>query len=221
MLVQIVSDVVCPWCRIGKKNLQTAAEEFTKQTGEEIELTFLPYLLDPIQPDEEGESFRDRFIKRKGLTEEQMQEMFTRVTEVGKQFGLDYHFENVKVAVNTIPAHEIMELTPSEKRVALMDELMTQYFEHGANIGDLDVLLEIAEPVIGKETLEEITPALRARAAQPLVMQMIQQVQEAGVRSVPYTIIDSKYAVSGGQPPQTFFGALMQAWEAKNQPQEG
>ena len=216
MLVQVVSDVVCPWCRIGKKNLETAAEQFTKETGEEIELTFLPYLLDPIQPQEEGESFRDRFINRKGMSAEQMDEMFARVTEVGKQYGLDYHFENVKVAVNTVPAHELMELTPSDKRVALMDELMKQYFENGANIGDIDTLLKIAEPIVGKETLEEITPAMRARAAQPMVMQMIQQVQEAGVRSVPYTIIDSKYAVSGGQPPQVFHGALMQAWQAKN-----
>lgn len=218
MLVQVVSDVVCPWCRIGKKNLETAAIEFTKETGEEVELTFLPYLLDPILPEEEGESFRDRFINRKGMSSEQMDEMFTRVTEVGKQYGLDYNFENVEVAVNTVPAHELMELTPSDKRVALMDELMKQYFENGANIGDVDVLVKIAEPVVGKTILEEITPALRARAAQPMVMQMIQQVQEAGVRSVPYTIIDSKYAVSGGQPPQVFLGALNQAWEAKNNP---
>lgn len=216
MLVQVVSDVVCPWCRIGKKNLETAAAEFTKETGEEIELSFLPYLLDPIRPEEEGESFRDRFINRKGMTAEQMDEMFARVTEVGKQFGLDYNFDKVEVAVNTVPAHELMELTPPEKRVPLMDELMKQYFEDGANIGDIDVLLKIAEPVVGKELLDEVTPALRARAAQPMVMQMIQQVQEAGVRSVPYTIIDNKYAVSGGQPPQVFLGALKQAWDAKN-----
>ena len=74
MQVQIVSDVVCPWCRIGKKNLADAAQEFTKQTGEQVEMTFLPYLLDPIRPEEEGESFRDRFLNRKGLSEQQMQE---------------------------------------------------------------------------------------------------------------------------------------------------
>lgn len=217
MLVQVVSDIVCPWCRIGKKNLETAAEQFTRETGEEIELTFLPYLLDPIRPEEEGESFRDRFINRKGMSAEQMDEMFARVTEVGKQYGLDYKFGNVSVAVNTVPAHELMELTPPDKRVALMDELMKQYFENGANIGDIETLLKLAEPIVGTETAEEIAPAMRGRAAQPMVMQMIQQVQEAGVRSVPYTIIDSKYAVSGGQPPQVFHGALMQAWEARNQ----
>lgn len=215
MQVQIVSDVVCPWCRIGKKNLATAAEEFTKQTGEPVEMIFLPYLLDPIQPDEEGESFRDRFVKRKGLAPEQMDEMFARVTEVGKQFGLDYHFENVKVAVNTVPSHELMELAPAEKRVPLMDELMKAYFEDGQNIGDIDTLLQIATPILGEAPVAEIEPAMRARSANAVVMQMIQQVQQAGVRSVPYTLIDSKLAVSGGQPPQVFLGALMQAWEAK------
>lgn len=215
MHVQIVSDVVCPWCRIGKKNLQVAAEEFSRQTGEPVELVFLPYLLDPIRPEEEGEDFRERFVKRKGLPVEQMDEMFARVTEVGKQFGLDYHFENVKVAVNTVPAHELMELAAEDKRVELMDVLMSEYFERGTNIGDLDELLRIATSVLGADAVVELEPMLRAQALRPIVMQTIRQVQEAGIRGVPYTIIDSKYAVNGGQPPQVFLGALMQAWEAK------
>ena len=214
MQVQIVSDVVCPWCRIGKKNLADAAVEFTKQTGEPVEMTFLPYLLDPIRPEEEGESFRDRFLNRKGLSEQQMQEMFTRVTEVGKQFGLDYHFENVTVAVNTVPAHELMELAPVDKRVELMDALMKAYFEDGVNIGNPDELIRLAKDVLGEEVTRELEAALRSRAMEPVVMAMIQQVQQAGIRGVPYTIIDGKYAVSGGQPPQVFLGALMQAHQA-------
>jgi predicted DsbA family dithiol-disulfide isomerase len=214
MQVQIVSDVVCPWCRIGKKNLQTAADQFTQQTGEPIELSFLPYLLDPICPEEESESFRDRFVNRKGISEEQMQQMFARVTEVGKQFGLDYHFENIEVAVNTMPAHELMELAPADKRVELMDALMTEYFEPGTNIGLADELLRIAEGVLGKEVTSELETPLRVQEKEPVVTAMIQQVQQAGIRGVPYTIIDGKYAVNGGQPPQVFLGALMQAWEA-------
>ena len=215
MQVQVVSDVVCPWCRIGKKNLQVAAEEFTKQTGEPIEMSFLPYLLDPIRPEEEGESFRDRFVQRKGMAPEQMDEMFKRVTEVGKQYGLDYHFENVKVAVNTVPSHELMELAPAEKRIELMDELMREYFELGTNVGDMDELVRISKNVLGEAATTELEPALRSRAMEPVVMGMIQQVQQAGVRGVPYTIIDNKYAVNGGQPPQVFLGALQQAWEAQ------
>lgn len=216
MQVQIVSDVVCPWCRIGKKNLQTAARQFTERTGEPIELVFLPYLLDPIRPEEEGESFRDRFINRKGISEDQMNEMFARVTQVGKQFGLDYHFENIEVAVNTMPAHELMELAPADKRVELMDTLMTEYFEHGTNIGDPDELLRISEQVLGKDITAALETSLRVQEMEPVVTNMIQQVQQAGIRSVPYTIIDGKYAVNGGQPPQVFLGALMQAWEAHN-----
>jgi predicted DsbA family dithiol-disulfide isomerase len=214
MQVQIVSDVVCPWCRIGKKNLQTAAEQFTQQTGEPIELRFLPFLLDPIMPEEQGESFRDRFVNRKGISKEQMQQMFARVTEVGKQFGLDYHFENIEVAVNTMPAHELMELAPADKRVELMDALMTEYFELGTNIGLADELLRIAEGVLGKDVTSELETPLRVQEKEPVVSDMIQQVQQAGIRGVPYTIIDGKYAVNGGQPPQVFLGALMQAWEA-------
>ena len=215
MQVQVVSDVVCPWCRIGKKNLQVAAQEFTKQTGEPIEMSFLPYLLDPIRPEEEGESFRDRFVQRKGMAPEQMDEMFKRVTEVGKQYGLDYHFENVKVAVNTVPSHELMELAPAEKRIELMDELMREYFKLGTNVGDMDELVRISKNVLGENATTELEPALRSRAMEPVVMGMIQQVQQAGVRGVPYTIIDNKYAVNGGQPPQVFLGALQQAWEAQ------
>lgn len=215
MQVQVVSDVVCPWCRIGKKNLQTAAEEFTRETGEPIEMSFLPYLLDPIQPEEEGESFRDRFIQRKGMAPEQMEEMFTRVTEVGKQFGLEYHFENVKVAVNTVPAHELMELAPADKRLELMDELMKEYFELGTNVGDADELVRISKKVMGQSATADLEPSLRSRAMEPVVMAMIQQVQQSGVRGVPYTIIDNKFAVNGGQPPQIFLGALQQAWQAQ------
>lgn len=214
MHVQIVSDVVCPWCRIGKKNLQTAAEQFTQQTGEPVELEFLPFLLDPIRPEEEGESFRDRFVNRKGISEEQMEQMFARVTEVGKQFGLDYHFENIKEAVNTVPAHELMELAPREKRVELMDALMTEYFERGTNIGMPDELLRIAEGVLGKEVTDALETSLRVQEKEPEVSQMIREVQQAGISGVPFTIIDGKYAVNGGQPPQVFLGALMQAWEA-------
>lgn len=211
MNVQVVSDVVCPWCRIGKSNLRTAIERFSTETGEDVTITFLPFLLDPIQPEEEGESFRDRFIKRKGLSEEMMAQMFQRVTEVGAGFGLTFNFEAVAVAVNTVPAHELMALAPEDKREALMDALMTAYFEQGKNVGDADVLLAIARDVIGEAEANALEQPLRNHRERENVLRDIQQVQQAGVSSVPFTIIDGKFAVSGGQPPQAFYEALMQA----------
>ncbi|MCA9834411.1 MAG: DsbA family oxidoreductase [Thermomicrobiales bacterium] len=211
MNVQVVSDVVCPWCRIGKKNLRAAADRFTQETGEEVNITFLPFLLDPIKPEEEGESFRDRFVKRKGLSEEQMQQMFQRVTEVGASFGLNFDFGKVELAVNTVPAHELMELAPADKREALMDALMTAYFEQGQNVGNVDVLLAIARTVLGEAETNAIEQPLRNHRERENVLGMIGQVQQSGISGVPFTIVDGKFAVSGGQPPQAFYETLLKA----------
>lgn len=213
MQVQIVSDVVCPWCRIGKTNLKKAADQFTAETGEPVEVSFLPFLLDPIQPEEEGESFRERFLKRKGLTEEQMQGMFHQVTAAGANYGVRFDFEKVAVAVNTVPAHELMELVPEHVRWDLMDTMMKGYFEDGANIGDIDVLLGMAKSHIDEASLNEIEPALRNRSMQETVMATIQQMQQNGVSGVPFTIIDNRYAINGGQPPDVFLSALRQAYQ--------
>jgi predicted DsbA family dithiol-disulfide isomerase len=218
MQVQIVSDVVCPWCRIGKHNLQKAAEQWTAETGEAVEVTFLPFLLDPIRPDELGEGFRDRFTKRKGMPAEAMDNMFAQVTGVGKGYGLHFDFGKVEKAVDTVPAHELMELVPEGKREALMDALMERYFEHGADVGDVDVLLEIARSVgISQEELNAIEPSLRNRRLEPQVRGMIQQVQQAGVSGVPFFILNNRLAVQGGQPPEVFLDALRQAKAAEAQ----
>lgn len=218
MDVQIVSDVVCPWCRIGKHNLRAAADQYTAETGEEVNVTFLPYLLDPIRPEELGESFRDRFITRKGIDEVQMQAMFDRVTEAGKQYGLTYNYDKIEKAVDTVPAHEFMELVPAGVREKLMDAIMTRYFEHGSDIGDVDMLLRIGREVgIPMEELNAIEPALRNRRLEPQVRAMIQQVRQAGVQGVPFFILDGRLAVQGGQPPEVFLDALKQAKAAEAQ----
>lgn len=218
MEVQIVSDVVCPWCRIGKHNLSKAAEQFTAETGEPVNVIFLPYLLDPIRPEELGEPFRDRFIQRKGLDPKQMEAMFDNVTEAGKRYGLHYDFGKVEVAVDTVPAHELMELVPEGRREALMDALMTEYFERGTNIGDINELLRIAqESGMPQEELNAIEPALRNRRMEPQVRGMIQQIQQAGVQGVPFFILNGRLAVQGGQPPEVFLDALKQAKAAETQ----
>jgi predicted DsbA family dithiol-disulfide isomerase len=218
MDVQIVSDVVCPWCRIGKVNLRKAAEQYTAETGEEVSITFLPYLLDPIRPEEQGEGFRDRFLKRKGLEEAQMNAMFAQVTEAGKRYGLHYDFDKVEVAVDTVPAHELMELVPEGRREALMDALMEAYFERGTNIGDVDELLRIArESGSSQEEVNAIEPALRNRRMEPAVRGMIQPIHQAGVQGVPFFILNGRLAVQGGQPPEVFLDALKQAKAAEAQ----
>lgn len=218
MDVQVISDVVCPWCRIGKVNLRKAAEQWTVETGEPVNVVFLPFLLDPIQPDELGEGFVERFTKRKGMPADQVQKMFDQVTQVGENYGLHYDFSKIEKAVDTVPAHEMMELVPEGKRERLMDTMMEWYFEHGADVGDVDVLLRIGrEAGLDDAELNAVEQPLRNRRMQPQVMAMIQQVQQAGVSGVPFFILNGRLAVQGGQPPEVFLDALRQAKAAEAQ----
>jgi predicted DsbA family dithiol-disulfide isomerase len=214
MRVAIISDVVCPWCRIGKANLMAAAEQWTQQTGEAVEVQMLPFLLDPVEPGVK-EDFRERFMKRKGVPASQMATMFDRVVQVGAQQGITFNYDKVKVAVDTVPAHELMELTPVEKRLTLMDELMTAYFEEGKDVGEPDVLLEIAKRAgLTEDEIAAIEPDLRSRKLEPEVRGMILQMQQAGVQGVPFFIIDDVLAVSGAQPVEVFMQAFQQAKDA-------
>ena len=217
MRVSVVSDVVCPWCRIGKANLDSAAEQWTRETGEEVQVMFLPFLLDPVEPGVK-ENFRERFTERKGMPQAQMDQMFERVTQVGAQQGLTFNFDKIEVAVDTVPAHELMELTPPAKREALMAAMMTAYFEEGKDVGEPDVLLAIAKDAgITDEEIGVIEPALRTRQLESHVREMISQAQQAGVQGVPFFIIDDAVGLSGAQPVEVFLQAFQQAKQVQEQ----
>lgn len=217
MRVSVVSDVVCPWCRIGKANLDSAAEQWTRETGEEVQVMFLPFLLDPVEPGVK-ENFRERFTERKGMPQAQMDQMFDRVTQVGAQQGLTFNFDKIEVAVDTVPAHELMELTPPAKREALMAAMMTAYFEEGKDVGEPDVLLAIAKDAgITDEEIGVIEPALRTRQLESHVREMISQAQQAGVQGVPFFIIDDAVGLSGAQPVEVFLQAFQQAKQVQEQ----
>jgi predicted DsbA family dithiol-disulfide isomerase len=215
MRVAVISDVVCPWCRIGKANLMAAAGRWTAETGEAVEVRMLPFLLDPIEPGVR-EGFRERFLKRKGIPEAQMTTMFDRVTQVGAAQGIRFDFDKVEVAVDTVPAHELMELVPEAMRLDLMDGLMEAYFEQGKDVGDPDVILPLAKRVgLTDEQAAAIEPRLRAREMEGPVRAMITQVQQAGVSGVPFFIIDDAVGLSGAQPVDVFLQAFAQARQAQ------
>lgn len=211
MFIQVVQDIVCPWCRIGKHNLDVALEQWAATGGEAPDIQWFPYLLDDIAPDA-NEDFRERFIQRKGMPEDQMATMFDRVTEVGKQAGLEFHFDRIKLAQNTLRAHQLIALTPVNLQDAVLDGLHKAYFEDGENIEDVVVLVKIArEAGFEEAVLQELGENLADDLRRDDVLEMIGQAQTAGVSGVPFFIFDGKLSLSGAQPPETILRALTKA----------
>jgi predicted DsbA family dithiol-disulfide isomerase len=144
MFIQVVQDIVCPWCRIGKHNLDTALAMWTEKGGPPVDVQWFPYLLDPIEP-HANENFRQRFVERKGMPVDQVDTMFDRVKEVGAQAGLDFRFDRIELAQNTLAAHELVALAPVDKHSAILDGLHDAYFEKGENLEDVELLVRIAK----------------------------------------------------------------------------
>ena len=212
MRIQIIEDTVCPWCRIGKHNLHEALDQWTlTHPDEEIELEYLPYLLDPVEQGSK-ENFRDRFIKRKGMAPAQIAGMFEQVTNAGKQAGIIFNFDKVEIAVDTVPGHELIALTPQEKKADVIEAIMKAYFEDGKDIGEDAVLLQAArDGGLTEEELAEIGPIFTSHVTREAILGVISSVQQAGITGVPFFIIDGKLGVSGAQAPASFLKAFEQA----------
>ena len=214
MKIQIVQDLICPWCRIGHHNLETALAAWAADKDVPVEIEWLPYQLDPLEEGTPREGFRERFVQRKGIGEAQMNAMFGRVTEAGAAVGLTFRFDKVTVAVDTLPGHVAIAAAPVAKQTALVAALHTAYFEDGQDIGQASVILAAAEAAgLDEPERAAVSAALADPAARAEQQGIVRAVQQAGITSVPYVVLDGKVAVAGGQPPEVFIQALEQASE--------
>jgi len=210
--IQIVQDLICPWCYIGHHNLETAISELGMT--DDVTFEWFPYQLDPITEGAPAEGFRERFTQRKGMSAADMQAMFDRVTEVGRTVGLEFRFDRVTVAVDTIPGHAAIAAAPVHRRNALVSALHAAYFTRGQDIGHTDVILAAArEAGLDDNELEAVATAVASPEARAAVRATVRSVQMAGVTSVPYFNVGDRYGLSGGQPVAVFKQALDQARE--------
>ena len=211
MQVQVVQDLICPWCRIGKRNLDMAIERRRKRNEEQIDVEWVPFLLDPVEPGSK-EPFQERLRGRKGMTREQIAQMFERASAAGNAVGLTFNFDRIEVAVDTIPGHQLIALAPETHQSQLLDAIHTAYFEAGRDIGDTAVLESLAESVgLPAETRATLRAAWASDELRTEMVRVVQQVQAAGISGVPFFIIDSKLGVSGAQPAEVLLDAMEQA----------
>ncbi len=204
MKIDVYSDMVCPWCRIGKKNMNDAIDAWHEQTGQEVEVSYHAYQLDPTLPPE-GLPFNSVMEKKMGGAE-RLRPMLQRVTEAGANVGVTFRFDNVERMPNTVLAHRITALLPQEDEATWIEAVMTAYFEDGRDIAKLDVLLEIAAE-LGLNA-EEARRLLDNGEGQEAVEQDMAAAKGIGISGVPFFIIDNKYALSGAYPSAQFLEAF-------------
>lgn len=204
MRIEIFQDLVCPWCRIGKKNLMDALEDFT---AEPVELHYRAYQLDPSTP-VEGEDFATLMRTKFRDDESKLQAMLQQVTQAGRASGLHFDFAQVAKMPNTLKAHQLIAIAPEEVKQQLVDDLFKGYFEDGKDIGHIPYLLETASR--NGMDLHQTRIQLSAREGLEQVEDDLAFASQAGVTGVPFFVINRKYALTGAQPAATFLQALEQ-----------
>ena len=202
--IDVVSDAVCPWCFLGKRHLDLALE----QIGEvKTEVRWRPFQLDATIP-REGMRRIDYLTRKFGP--DGVGRMNTRLIEAGRNVGVDFAFEKIERSPNTLDAHRLIRWAqPRGVQDEVVERLFSLYFQRGRDIGDLDILADVArdfgfERAMARRMLDGETDKDEVR-------EEIATAQRMGVTGVPFFIFDGKYALSGAQPPQTIAGAIGKA----------
>ncbi|MDX1993424.1 MAG: DsbA family oxidoreductase [bacterium] len=206
MRIDVFHDTACPWCRVGKANLKRALAQWD---GDPVTVEYHTFFLNADIP-AEGYDFR-AYMTAKGGGQVPLEQWFAAPREAGRRAGITFNFETITRAPNTLLSHRLIALTPEPHREAMIDALYAAYFEHGRDIGDLDVLVETAVAV-GLEG-EDIRQQLLSDAKEAEVLGEAEQAHRLGITGVPFFVFNNTYAFSGAQPPEIFLRAMRQAAE--------
>lgn len=210
MQIEIWSDVVCPWCYIGTRRLQTALADFPH--ADEVEVVYRSFQLDPGAPTEPTETVAESLGRKYGGGPAAGQQMIDRVEAVAAEEGLVFRLGQAQ-RVGTVDAHRLLHLAleegPATQR-ALKEELLAAYFTRAANVADHDVLRAAAASVGLDAT--RVEAVLAGDEYADAVETDIRQAAAYGASGVPFFVVDGTYGVSGAQPAETFRQVLDRAW---------
>jgi predicted DsbA family dithiol-disulfide isomerase len=211
--IDVVSDVVCPWCFIGKRHLDRALELWcAEQPDCAVTIHWRPFFLNPDTP-EAGEPYRP-FLEKKFGGPKQLEEIWQRVSAAGRTAGIEFAFEKIELRSNTLNAHRLIHhaQTAGAGGAAigdLVEALFAAQFLEGRHVGDRAVLADVAAAcgmdraaVLSYLESDEDAEAVRGGAS---------EAQRMGISGVPFFIFDQKLAASGAQPPEALLQVMRQA----------
>jgi predicted DsbA family dithiol-disulfide isomerase len=207
--VEIWSDVVCPFCYMGKRRFENAVKAF--QHKDEVQVAWRSFQLDPDAQPSTGLSVYDYLARRKGMPVSESRRAHERLAAAAAELGLAYDFDRAVMA-NTLDAHRLAHLARKHGLAERMEErLFAAYFTEGRNIGDLETLAALGTEV-GLDP-DEARRMLAGPGYRDEVRNEAREALELGADGVPFYVFDRRYAISGAQPSELFLEALQKAWE--------
>ena len=209
MKVEIWSDLVCPFCYIGKRKFEQALDGFASK--ENVEIVWRSFQLDPDMKPVPGESVHQYLAKRKGVSVEQAKEMGNYMSNMAKEVGLEYNFDTA-VINNTLAPHRLLHLAKKYGvQHEVKEKLFAAYYTHGKDIAAAEFLVETGVSV--GIPADEIEHMLQSDLYTDEVREDQYRAQQIGVQGVPFFVFNNKYAVSGAQPTAVFAEVLEKVWE--------
>ena len=208
MKVDIWSDVICPWCYVGKRRFEAAVGEFAH--GDEVEVEWHAFELDPASPHEHQGDMAARLSRKYGMTYDQAVAANDRLTRVAAEDGIEMRFDRARSG-NTRDAHRLIHLA-GERGVqdAVKERFMLGYFTEGELVSDHDALVRLAaeaglDPDEARAVLDSDAYADAVRADE-------EEAADLGISGVPFFVVDGKFGISGAQPVDVMVSVLDRAW---------
>lgn len=205
LVIDVISDVMCPWCYIGKKRLEKAIKSVP---GIQVDVRWHPYQLDSTLPPEGKD--RATYLNEKFGGAERAEAAYERVRQAGREEGIPFAFEKIEVSPNTLDAHRLILWSRSDDlQDDVVERLFRAYFVEGRNLAKSETLVQIsAEAGMQSDLVEQLFETDSDLAK---LKRQIDQASEMGVTGVPFFIIDGRFALAGAEDPATIAAALQHA----------
>lgn len=206
MRVEIWSDVVCPWCYIGKRKFEMALSRY--EGDETFEIVWRPFQLDPTAPADSAQPVKEAYAKKFGGPQ-RAAEIIEHVSGVARSVGLDFDMDRA-LRANTRNAHRLLDYAlrtnGSGAQSALKERLLAAYFTEGRNIGDTSTLADLAADT-GLDR-ELVAVYLASTAGLDHLAAGLEEALEEGITGVPHFVFDGRWAIPGAQDPELFLRAF-------------
>lgn len=212
--IDIWSDIACPWCTIGRQNVNNAIAAYTARpdTPDEVTFRWRSFELDSTAPAKIEGDYVQKLADKYGMSRERSQQMMDQMSTRGAELGVDFNFEMLQ-AGNTFDCHRLLHLAhESGVQDALKARFFQAYFAEGQLMSDTEVLVALAVEVGLDE--ERVRSVLASDEFAQAVRQDQQIARQIGINGVPFYVIDERIGLSGAQPPEVLMQAFDQAWSA-------